>query len=964
MKTLKRKENIEQIAKSIDNHFKKEQSSYLSNKAFARACCTLDATYGGVMDKVFWLVNSQNTRGMKIGRDFSGSGTVVSSGYRTTLEDDGQSVYKNTKLGEILTKAYQGTYHYTTKTELKRINNIDITIHNRSVYVPNSNRVEEIEVRIAGDSNCYRFQTLKALLNAKAADEEALRKHREELRKLKEEKAKAEKEIRERQEKEERERLEELKCRKEEEERLRAEEIKRLENSIKETNEKINSVKYFFRKNVFLRYQPMLDISQDDAKRSHIYDGVPIVISGGPGTGKTTTVIQRLKFLLDRDALNKDDDGYDSPLTHEQIDFLTDPHEYNSRWLFFSPTDLLLYYLRNNMNEEGLNATDENTRTLPKFRQIIMRDYSLFDPTKDGPFKNYKSIKGEDKLIVDPMKVISEFEKFCVDYLKRNIGQSVILQTSQYGWHHLALRIKSVCSNYNDITTIEALVRLFYSLKESERENVKLIEEELKQLLNSESIKLKQSISKDNDKLSAIHELFEKWKKENKQSVDNEDEMLDDEEEEIMETFSKQEFEAQLFSQIKQLLRGISLKKIDGKIKLSKRNNEFLACIENVISDDIKFIEIGEKAWFVKNFASLCSGIESNILRRIPAIYKQFRKNILEESEKNAVNVGSDLIYMSSPLYVDELLAKIIKKDKNKHLHTDEQNLLVGFINNLLFNINKKFRLLFNELNHRYVIAYKKHVKPVIGIDEATDYSLLDYYFMISFRYYDFSSITLSGDIMQGLSSNGIRSWKDLKDTVLPNLEIRPLNISYRQLPTLLDMARDMYKDDQGEYPAYYSDKEKSDDEPKPLLYISDDEEEKAVWISNRILDIYNAYNKELPSVAIFVGEDVNIKDFIDRIVDLDILNGIEIVDCSGNTALQNKEVVRVFRLHEVKGMEFEAVFFYNIDQAIKGHSIDLMRRYLYVGVSRATSHLAATMCSGDGEEDIIKYFDAKMESW
>lgn len=967
------KEDIEQIASSINFHSKREIAGHLSNRAFARACCTTDATYGGTSEQIFWLVNSQNTRGLQIHRDFTGSGAYTTTGAQTTMEDDGQSVYKNTKLGEILTKAYHGTHHYVTKTITKKTNDIEITIHNRSVYSPCYGGAEEIEIRMADDSNYYRFQKLSDLLKTKREDQEELRKKKEELQKLKEEQERliaaqqvaAEKEAKERAEKEKMERLEAIKRQKEEEERLRAADIKRLEDSINETNLRINSVKSFLRKSVTLRSQHLLDPYQEDAKRSHIYDGVPIVIEGGPGTGKTTTVIQRLKFLLDKKALDKDNDGYDSPLTYSQIEYLTEPSSFNSRWLFFSPTDLLLYYLRNNMNEEGLSATDENTRTLPRFRQKVMRDYNLFDPSKDGPFKNYKPTEGEEQMILAPQKAIDEFEKFCIDYSTKTIIQRIGLQTSQYEWHQAALRIKSICARYSNISDIEALMRLFNSLRDNERGNVKVIEDELKHLLNTEGIKVKQAIMEEEEMAAATHSLFERWRKERIQSNEDEDDLSDDEEEEEeMASFSKQEFEAQLFSQTKQLLKQIALRKIDAKIKLSKRNQELLEIAGKTITVGIALDRIGEKAWFVRNFASLCRGIESNLIKNIPAMYKAFRRNTLIAREKETIKTESDVVYKSSEIYNDELLDKVVKKDSNKHLHPDEQNLLIGFINNMLFDINRKSKLRFQALKHKYVKAYINNVKPVIGIDEATDYSLLDYYFMVSFRHYEFSSITLSGDIMQGLNGNGIHSWKELQKSILPKLEVKSLNISYRQLPTLLDLAREMYKDDQKEYPSYQSDKEKSADEPKPLLFVSDDEDEKAEWISNRILDIFNAYDKELPSVAIFVSDNMNIKEFIDRIVDLDMLNGIEVVDCSGNNTLQNKEMVRVFRLSEVKGMEFEAVFFYDIDQAIKGHSSDLMRRFLYVGISRATSHLAATMCSDKDEESIVKYFDTETETW
>lgn len=56
--------------------------------------------------------------------------------------------------------------------------------------------------------------------------------------------------------------------------------------------------------------------------------------------------------------------------------------------------------------------------------------------------------------------------------------------------------------------------------------------------------------------------------------------------------------------------------------------------------------------------------------------------------------------------------------------------------------------------------------------------------------------------------------------------------------------------------------------------------------------------------------------------------------------------------------MEFEVVLFYNLDKALQGDDGEMMSRYLYVGISRVTSHLAATLSGEEGNEDILKYFD------
>jgi len=949
---MAKKETILDIAKSIDHRTRDERSNGYKNRAIARCLVETKSSLAHQNDRelVCFLTNYEQSIGRMV-KDWTGTSSHWESGPSNTSNVEGMPVYKNTKMGEVLSKFWQGQHSYSIPTKTKNSNDVTVNILNKTSYDNFGSEVKEIELRMSGDKEIYRFALLKDLLRSNTEDQKRLEEEKEKMRKLQEEKRRKEEEERiakEKAEEAERKRLEEERRKREAEERERQAEIERLEKSIEETNKKINSIKSFLRTGVELRSQHLLDEFQEDAKRSHLFDGTAVIIEGGPGTGKTTTTIQRLKFLLSKSAL----DEYDNPLTEAQKNFLTDRQEWNQRWLFFSPTDLLLQYLRNNMAQEELIADDKNTRTLERFRTIKMREYGLFDPSKDGPFKNYKISHGEEELILQPERVINDFEQFCINFIRESMDKRVALKTNEYSWHNLALSIKSTYTNMK-VADLDGLMRLLNALCDRDKSSIKAVDTDLRNTLSSEAVKVQKNILDNDDAVNKIIALFEQWKREKMQlEDDDEDDVTTDEEREEneeLEAFNKQDFESQLFSTLKKLLRKIGLGQIESKTKLSKRDEAFWLLAEPYITEDINLKRIGELALFTKNFASMCRGIESGLIRQIPKIYKAYRKRLLTNK---------------SDLYTIPLLDAIVKKDNNKHLHPEEQNLLLGFLNSMFFNIHKKSKIRFNELKNKYTLAYKDSVRPVIGIDEATDYSLLDYYFMVSFRHYEFSSITLCGDIMQGLNTKGVEKWESLQKTfILPSLDVKKLNISYRQLPTLVDVSKEMYKDDQGSYPSYNSEREKSTDEPAPLLMISDDEDEKAEWISRRIIEIYQTYGT-LPSVAIFVGDKVDIREFIQRIEDLDMLDGIEIVDCSGGKKLDSKEVVRVFRLSEVKGMEFEAVFFYDIDKAIENHSSKIMRRHLYVGVSRATSHLAATMTSIEGNEAIAKYFDKNIDSW
>lgn len=942
----KGKETLLQIGESINTHAQKELRGNYPNKAIARAHCTIINSKGDCQEDNYWLINGDTYQEGRNIRDITGAIASHSVGRHIALIDDGHPVSKNTKLGELLIKFYSGVHPYKIRDVYRKgvFHENSVEIHNRSNYIPSDGNPSEVEIRISGESAPLRYQRLSELLAIARGEESKLKKLEEEQKRLDEERLRIERELEEKKAREEQERLQALKRQKEEEARKAKEEIERLEREHADTLAREKTVRSFMRKNVLLRSQHILDQYQEDAKRSHIFDGVPIVIDGGPGTGKTTTMIQRLMFLLSNEALR----DYDTPLSEHQRDSLTDPSERDNHWLFFSPTEMLLQYLRENMREEGLRANDRNTRTIAKFRTKAMRDYKLFNPSKDGPFKPYKPNDGEDVLILDATKAIRDFELHIIEHCNKIIVQRCDTNTEDHIWHEDAISIKARCKNSGKIKDIDDLMNLFNSLHDNEKGKVKEWSDELKEELKTSAVKLKSVILKDDGLVEELKSIFERWRRERMviEESDEDDAIVDEEDDEEI-SFSRQEFEIQLFQELKKLLKQLGLKKHDSKIKISKRNQEILGIVKELINEeDLEIEYIGSIAFFVRNYASLCRGIESNIIGIIHRLYKAYRKE---------QTIG--IVYDTS------LLKRVINKDGNKHLHPDEQNLVLGFLNEMLHRIYKKSRMRFDSLKHRYSEAFKESVRNVIGIDEATDYSLLDYYFMVSFRHYEFSSITLCGDLMQGLNSNGIKAWNDLKVFNLPRLEIKSLNISYRQLPTLLDMARQLYFDNLGYYPTYHSEIEKSETEPKPLILVSDDEELKARWISERILDIWDIYDEELPSVAIFVGEDVNISEFVERITDLGLLNGIDVVDCSGDRQLQNKEMIRVFRLSEVKGMEFEAAFFYDIDTAILSHDEQLMRRYLYVGVSRATSHLAATMTSFD-KEGIIKYFDTEINSW
>ena len=117
----------------------------------------------------------------------------------------------------------------------------------------------------------------------------------------------------------------------------------------------------------------------------------------------------------------------------------------------------------------------------------------------------------------------------------------------------------------------------------------------------------------------------------------------------------------------------------------------------------------------------------------------------------------------------------------------------------------------------------------------------------------------------------------------------------------------------------------------------------KIEWISKRISEVYRAYGDQLPSIAIFVTDKGYIPHFIDNLQNTKffIEKGIKVLDGTNASNIPENHIC-VYPIDVVKGMEFDVVFFHNIDKS--DADMDLVKRYIYVGVSRAAFFLGITM--------------------
>lgn len=881
-KQLSHNKQIEDIAKSIKRHRDLEITSEISNKAIGRTF-----TLYNNKEQQFWLILNAPQRI----EQSSFTGNIV-PGYGYTKNQpysgDGFPIPRDTQLGAILIQNHEGRHIYNAPK-----GEIEIIIHNRASYNPSDTDGEyatDVFIKIAGDSRSHSFQNISKILELQLEIDQ----DREKLDKTIDDNAKNDL-------------------------------LRNIEKKEAEQREYINKAQSFIRKHAQLRFQPILDPIQDEIRRSEIFTGT-LIINGGPGTGKTTSLIQRIKFLI-------------SPTIEENIKLNKDQKEvlFNQKtsWVFYSPNELLALFLRNSMKMEELTADEERVKVWSSHKNELVKLYKLVDTQTKNPFLIYNKSQ-RNCFIKNTPKAIKSINKNFLDFYlnsqKEKINRVIEIDVSPFKWKSTGKSIIKYLQERKDIKKLEDFIRLFLNLQEQFTTESSKISEEYLQHIKDVVGRIQIEIRKDNKRSAILSDVLSSWK--NTSPEIDEDEEYDIEIEQ--EDFDEQEeqlgfdFERELFAKLKIICRKQALKQFDKNTKFTKRDKELIELIPEV-QNQPEYEQIGQVVFFKKYFERIIKGIIPNVLREIPINYKKFRRE-----QYNKKNKDYDLI----------VLEELVKSDKNKRIHSDEQAFLLYFVNNICLKLANGFKKQYENLSHPYLNAYKANCKPVIGIDEATDFSLIDLLAINSFGHPSISSVTLSGDIMQRMTNNGLKSWEDLI-TLNTKFVKKDLEVSYRQSPTLLSLAQQIYKKSTGIDATYISYIEEDETEPKPLLLTSEDEEEKLNWISERIIEIYKVYGDPIPSIAIFLPDESLLESFASKLGSVDTLAdvGILVKACRNGEVLGDKNTVRIFSIDKIKGLEFETVFFHNLDSLLdKNLPDDLLLKYLYVGLSRATFYLGLTL--------------------
>lgn len=770
----------------------------------------------------------------------------------------------------------------------------------------------------------------------------------------------------------------------------------------------------FFKRDIITHNErPVLSDRQKEIMLAHLFDKKVLVIDGGPGTGKSTTMIQRLKLLLSKEFYSdKDYAHFDfkhgtnwNVLQKIYSNFLKqeiENKENDKLWMFFSPTSQLNGFLRTSLENEGLQYTEKSTKIWLEKYNSAYRGYCL-DLGRDY-YKFSRNItidtRSNANLNINPQQDYNAFERSLLHVLnsKFSITCGNILQKVEQA-NISKNDLKELSSPFANIESLFEKNNTTFHTKDFVSKGVENFVNRITK--DIDNIISKETKSLDNGEIIFWTICFFKLRKSNSELYreivpnDQRNNVLESELENVFNLFEGLPIDKDKRHYLSNYLLGLPTIPEQNDIKLTinaiNENKDLFSKKNDLKSLKILSLLTSKNNIVIQNVTSFYRSLFSALIRKSVEYYiinkgvrnddglYNFAKSYIkqewgpiQEIETLYTKALSDEIKNLFNEYIQDTYENLYRKERFHYKLTDK--LQFQEISFLIYTGNKLAQKLYDlckakfdsilkspkDSTHYDILGgYSKAWRIVIGIDEATDFAPIELAAMASLQHPQRGCVTLSGDQMQCFNNNGIKDWKQLEKDIFDfGCDVISLDISYRQTPSLLNMAKKIYRRNTGKdapYNAYIS---SYINEPQPLLFKSNNDDEKTAWIAERIIAM--AKKDHLPATAIFypINDKNAIEEFTNQLNEIIYEKGGEftIPTCFERSA---GEKIVVYPLNLVKGLEFEAAFFFNLDQFVDP---TMQERYLYVGLSRATCYLGATSdnlwnteLSKDFEQDLSK---------
>ncbi|MER9168528.1 ATP-binding domain-containing protein [Mesorhizobium australicum] len=664
-----------------------------------------------------------------------------------------------------------------------------------------------------------------------------------------------------------------------------------------------------------LRDQPVLDKFQDEIFRLPLQSRC--FLSGPPGTGKTTTLIRRLGQKLDRTALELSELALVARAERDDIS-----HE--SSWIMFSPTELLRLYVKEAFVLEGVPASNERIRTWDDYRNEIARDHLgvLRTGTGSGHFvqRENDSYLSADCRGSNAARWYEAFEAYVHEQLDSELtsDREWLESSAKPELVQFAHRLGSVLSRFERRFNATA-VPVMAALASQARELVEQRRQQAEKIVNKTVNRL----------LHENRQFLDRFAQEiarHSQEEDTEEDSGDDGEEDAP-VWSRSVSREQALAIYRRTALAAARAKADRRrLASASRTGRLAAWLTTTrlpaAADLDELAVITAEQARLRRFNS----VETLMPRSIPRLYKKFRrdKELAPAWYNNEPARPDDACWQE----IDLLLLLLLRScSAILASYGDGAEPPAGTI--------------FSRVRGLYTSQ--------VLVDEATDFSIIQLAIMRELAHPAIRSLFMCGDFNQRLTAWGITSRQDLA-WIDPRIEFRAITTAYRQSAKLVALAKDVAAI--GGSPGQdIVLPDRVDAEGVAPVWASNlgSVEQTAAWLADRILEV-EAIVTAIPSIAVLVNDESEVEPLAAALGARLEDRNIKAAACKEGKVVGNDRDVRVFHVTHIKGMEFEAVFFVNLDQTIRSQP-ELFTKYLYVGSTRAATYLGITFSCDIPEE-------------
>lgn len=662
-----------------------------------------------------------------------------------------------------------------------------------------------------------------------------------------------------------------------------------------------------------LRDQPYLDKFQDEIFREHLCS--QLLITGPPGTGKTTTLIKRLGQKLDIEYLDVEEKRIVEEIARDGGE------SHKTSWLMFTPTELLKQYVKEAFAKENIPASGQRLKTWEEYRRHLARNVlDVLKTSSSGGslvLKNSLSILNQ-KVLNDSGHSFDQFYKYLIDVLyDRLLSGLLTLKAADSDLSsEIAESITRYVSSDKKVDLVDVYSRLF-ALEKRVVAAIRLIAEETDKVIDKNAAGLLRHESFFTDFAVFLDSI------EVDESIDEEDDdsYFDDDDTGEPEGITTPKEAIQKY---RKFLKTYSRSRAQNhSISEKSKSGKIIQWMGERLPTDEDVAIIGKNVLLqngLRRFVNPARGY----VRDVAKIFRKFRKQKLQDAKWYSGKPEKQSHI--SPLELDFIILAILRNAR--------ELLKQSFVKN---NID--------DLRFEFLKSISKEFRNQILVDEATDFSSIQLAIMFNLTHLRTKSFFACGDFNQRITNWGCQT-KDQLDWISKGIFCRSINISYRQSRYLNDFSNSLLRDVLQRIEVIELPVGTECEGVMPVLLTNvAGISEQCTWLRDRIIEIEQMLHK-LPSVAILVNHEALVQPIAAELNEVLSDKNIQAVACPLGQAMGNDNDVRVFDIQHIKGLEFEAVFFMEIDGLAKINP-ELFDKYLYVGATRAATYLGLT-CSED----------------